>query len=73
MEGEGILTIKESGDEIQGNWYKGEIIGPVIIISTNGDRYEGSQLNGKRHNWGTMQFINKNIYTGSWEKGEMNG
>lgn len=40
---------------------------------TNGDVYEGSLLNGKRHGTGTMVFNSKATYSGEWKNNAIHG
>lgn len=44
-----------------------------VIYYPNGDRYDGTINNGKKHGHGNYQYINGDRYVGEWRNDEMNG
>jgi hypothetical protein len=40
---------------------------------TNGDKYEGGFLKGRRHGAGTLTYANGDLYDGHWENGAKSG
>lgn len=40
--------------------------GEGVYIYSNGERYEGKIVNGKKHGFGTYYYANGNIYEGEW-------
>ena len=45
----------------------------VIMIYSNGDRYEGKMKDQKRHFIGKMLYSNKDVYEGEWNQDLMRG
>ena len=39
----------------------------------NGNRYKGQMVDGKKHGWGEMRWINGNYYKGFWIENKIHG
>lgn len=45
----------------------------ALIKSPQGDVYEGSMLNGKKHGYGVLKSANGDLYDGDWKEDRKNG
>ena len=51
-----------------------EGFGPIVTKTMpNGNRYSGQMVDGKKHGWGEMKWINGNYYKGYWIQNKLNG
>lgn len=65
-----FLNGKPNGTEI-GNFHQGRLSGKGILISANGQRYEGELEEGKRQGWGILTGTNGITYEGQWSNNDL--
>lgn len=47
--------------------------GEGMLISSNGERYEGQMRNGKKNGKGIFYYIDGRVYKGAWENDLIHG
>lgn len=75
--GFGRVVKGEGGGEYEGEWYNGKIVrvkeGIACIVSSKGDKYDGTFKNWKRHGYGVLTRENGEKYSGYFLDGQRSG
>jgi hypothetical protein len=68
--GQGTLH-KVDGTVFQATFVDGDMTGPAVVFGPRGEYvYEGMLACGMKHGFGTCTYKNKNVYTGTWARGQ---